>query len=296
MDKLGAMETFVAVVDQGSLTGAAAQLRKAVPTVVRSLALLEEELGVRLLQRTTRRQALTHEGRAYLARCRSILTQVREAELEAIDHHAEPHGKIRVTAPVLFGSKKLAPLLHRFLEKHPQVQVELILLDRVVNLVDEGFDLGLRIAPLPDSSLVAVKLGEVTRQLVAAPEFLKGEKLLSRPEQLSDRHVVVATGGAQGGKWPFSRKGQRFSVGIHGSLECNSAQVSIDACRAGLGYGYFLSYQIEELLSSGQLVELLPEYQLPPIPIQAIFPEAQLLSARTRALIDWLKRYASARG
>lgn len=290
MDKLSAMQTFIAIADEGSLTGAAEVLGKAIPTVVRSLALLEEELGVRLLQRTTRRNSLTDEGRTYLERCRRIVAHVEEAELEASNHRVEPQGMIRVTAPLLFGQKKVAPVFREFLNAYPKVQVDLVLVDRVVNLVDEGFDLGLRIAPLPDSTLMAVRLGQVQRQLVASPSFQKAQARLSNPRELLRRPAVLFSGSVQIEQWPFIVNGKKVHLAMNGQLRCNHAQVAIDACVGGLGYGYFLSYQIEDLVESGKLVPLLKKNLLPPIPVHIVFPESRLLSARARVLIDWLKQ------
>ena len=287
------METFIAIAEEGSLTGAADVLGKAIPTVVRSLSLLEEELGVRLLQRTTRRNSLTDEGRTYLERCRRILSDVSEAELEASNRRVVPKGLIRVTAPLLFGQKKLAPMLRKFLVEYPDVKVDLVLVDRVVNLVDEGFDLGLRIAPLPDSTLMAVRLGQVQRQLVASPNFITTQTRLTSPVKLSKRPAVLFSGGVQVEEWPFLVNGKKTLIPVSGQLRCNNAQVAIDACVAGLGYGYFLSYQIEDLVKARKLSPLLRKHLLPPIPVHIVFPESRLLSARTRVLIDWLKKQLS---
>src|SRR5262245_7465063 len=173
MDKLRAMTSFVRIVDRGSLTAAAADLDVSLPSMVRTLAALERELGATLLNRTTRRLHLTDEGRQYLERCRAILGQVQEAEAILHSRRAAPHGRLTVTAPALFGQRYIAPLMTDFLGKHPEVSGELLLVDRVVNLVEEGFDAGVRIGQPPDSSLVAIPLGQVRRVMCASPAYLR---------------------------------------------------------------------------------------------------------------------------
>ncbi|MDH3640060.1 MAG: LysR substrate-binding domain-containing protein, partial [Gammaproteobacteria bacterium] len=173
MDKLRAMTAFVQIVDRGSLTAAAVVLNKSLPSVVRTLATLEGALGVRLLNRTTRRIALTNEGQHYLARCRRILADIEEAELAVSAEQREPRGNLNITAPVLFGQMHVAPLVTSFLARFNQVHVELLLLDRLVNLVEEGVDVGIRIAHLEDSSMVAIPVGQIRRVVCASPKLLK---------------------------------------------------------------------------------------------------------------------------
>ena len=173
MDKLQAMATFVRIVDRGSLTAAAESLRTSLPSVVRTLAALEATLDVRLLNRTTRRMALTDEGREYYARCQRVLADVDDAEAALSARRAAPKGRLRVTAPVMFGRMHVAPVITEFVGKYPAVRVELILLDRVVDLVEEGLDVAVRIGHLPDSSLVALPIGETRRVVCASPAYLK---------------------------------------------------------------------------------------------------------------------------
>lgn len=169
MDKFQAMRSFVAIVDQGSLTAAATALDRSLPSMVRTLAALEESLGTRLLRRTTRRMSLTAEGQVYLDRCRRILGDIEEAEASVMRDQIEPRGQVRMTAPVLFGQMHVAPALSEFLRRFHEMQVELLLFDRVVGLVEEGFDLAVRIAHLTDSTMVAVPVGYVRRVVCASP-------------------------------------------------------------------------------------------------------------------------------
>jgi len=284
------MTAFVEIVDQGSLSGAAKTMGKSLPTLVRSLALLEEHLGVRLLNRTTRRMALTKEGTEYLERCRQILSDIGDAEEELLSATSVPRGKIRMTAPVLFGGMKVAPSLFRFLKKHVEVEVELVLLDRVVNLIDEGIDVGVRIASLGDSSQVAVRIGEVSRVVVASPDFLKAHKKPKRPEDVADSPAIVFSRDENHQPaFLFVEKGKEKRVPVSGVLKSNQAQVTIDAAKQGLGLGQFLSYQVEDDIRDGSLVPLLAKFAPPPIPVHLVFAHRRLLSARTRAVVDWLK-------
>jgi DNA-binding transcriptional LysR family regulator len=289
MNKLAAMQSFVSIVDQGSLTSAAAALGKALPTIVRSLAVLEEELGVRLLRRTTRRMSLTQEGRIYLDRCRRILADVEEAEQAVSNQHSEPRGSLRVTAPVLFGHLRIAAAIARFLKAHDQVEVDLLLLDRVVNLVEEGIDVAVRIAPLADSSMIATRVGEVRRVVVASPELLLRVRAPRHPRDLADKPAVHFHGFSSAPSWDFMDKGRSLSVPIAGRFSCNHAATAVDACAEGLGFGRFLSYQVESLIEQKRLRVVLTEFEPAPIPVHLVFAHARLLSPRIQAFVDWMK-------
>jgi DNA-binding transcriptional LysR family regulator len=182
VDKLQAIASFVRIVDRGSLTAAAADLGVSLPSMVRTLASLERELGVTLLNRTTRRIHLTDEGRQYLAHCRTILGQVQEAEATLHSRRTAPRGRLAVTASVLFGRRYVAPIVSEFVQRHPEVTAELLFLDRMVNLVEEGLDAAVRIGHLADSSLVAIPLGEVRRVVCASPAYLRSHGLPRRPQ------------------------------------------------------------------------------------------------------------------
>ncbi|KAF0813146.1 HTH-type transcriptional regulator DmlR [Andreprevotia sp. IGB-42] len=289
MDKLRAMQTFVAIVEQGSLTGAARALGSSLPATVRTLAALEEALGVRLLNRTTRRHSLTEEGRAYLARCRDILSAVDDAERGLQDQRSEVSGKLAVTASVLFGQMYIAPAVTRFLQAHPKVSCRLVLLDRVVNLLEEGIDVGIRIGTLDDSGLVAQQLGEVRRVVVASPDWLARHGAPQQLDDLARANCIRFFGNGRNG-WLFADRGRERRVVISGSLECNHGQPAVDACLAGLGLGQFLSYQIAPHLAAGRLQEVLQPYALPPQPINLVYPHAGLLPNRVRAFVAWIRQ------
>jgi DNA-binding transcriptional LysR family regulator len=291
MDKLAAMRTFVAIVDHGSLTAAADSLGKAGPTVVRSLATLEEELGVRLLRRTTRRMSLTEEGRSYLERCRQILSDVDEAERALSSRQATPRGELRVTAPVLFGQLRVAPLVMRFLREYAEVKVELLLLDRVVNMVEEGIDVGIRIAELEDSSMIATRVGEVRRVVCASPSLLRRSGTPRHPRELADAPCVHFQGLSIAPVWNFVDDRKSLSVAIDGPFASNQAAVAVEACAEGLGFGRFLSYQVESLVQQKKLRVVLEEFEPPPIPIHVVFAHARLMTPRIRAFVDWMKTH-----
>lgn len=295
MDKLAAMRVFVATVERGSLTAAGAALGKSLPTMVRTLAALEDALGVRLLRRTTRSMSLTAEGRAYLERCRRILADVEEAEIAVGAGPGEPRGALRMTAPVLFGQMHVAPALVAFLRRHPRVSVELLLLDRVVDLVDEGIDVALRIAPLADSSMIAIPVGSVRRVVVASPGLLERTGAPRRPDELAERPCVRFEGIAPGHVWRFRERGRELTVQVRGGFGCNQASAALEACAEGLGFGYFLCYQVEPLVAAGRLRVVLRDFETAPVPVSLLYPEARLVSTRLRALLDWMRERLRAR-
>ena len=288
MDRFKALQTFVHIADQGSLPKAAHVMELSLPAVVRSLAALETQLRVRLFNRTTRRVALTDEGRRYLDYARQVLATLAEAERAISSDLSAPAGKLRVTAPVLFGQLHVAPAVTRFLQKHAMVQVDLELLDRVVNLLDENFDVGIRIGTLDDSSLVARPIGSVRRVVVASPAFLRRHGAPQQPQDLQSLDCVRVSSGSN--TWSFHHDGKVLAVPVHGSLRCNHIQAVVDACVAGLGCGVFMSYQVASLVEQGRLKIVLEAFEPPPRPVSLVVPQARLLPARTRVFIDWMLR------
>ncbi|MGI9590427.1 MAG: LysR family transcriptional regulator [Myxococcota bacterium] len=283
------MRAFVAIVDQGSLTAAAEALGRAPPTTVRTPAALEEHLGVRLLARTTRTMSLSEEGRVYLDRCRRILADVEEAEEAVAASDAEQRGEIQATAPILFGQWHVAPAVTRFLQRYPHVRVELLLLDRVIDLVEEGIDLGVRIGRLPDASTVAVPVGHVRRVVVASPGLLEQSDVPGHPGALGERPCVVHSGTTPGGRWTFRDGDRDLAVRVRSVFACNQAIAAVDACAAGLGFGCFLSYQVEPRVSAGELQVVLETFEPEPMPVQLVYPHARLMSPRLRVFVDALR-------
>ncbi|MBL8470847.1 MAG: LysR family transcriptional regulator [Rhodocyclaceae bacterium] len=288
MDKLRAMATFVRIVDAGSLSAAAAGRGDSLSAVVRNLAALEAELGVRLLNRSTRRIALTDEGRDYYARCQRVLAEVEDAEAMLSARRRTPAGRLAITAPVRFGSLHVAPLVTAFLQDHATMSADLLLLDRVVDLLEEGLDLAFRIGNLPDSSLVAVKLGATRRLVCASPEYLDQHGGPQQPQDLAQHRCLRFTGLSPGTDWKFIAAGKPVVVTVAGSLTTNQVDAALTACLAGLGCGRFLGYQVAAHLASGRLVALLQDFEPPPLPVQLLYPHSRLLSPRVRSFVDWV--------
>lgn len=287
MDKLRALETFVAIIDRGSLTAAADVLHSSLPAVVRQLAALEAQLGVRLLNRTTRRLSLTEDGRLYLERARRILADVDEADRMLGSQQTEPSGSLSITAPVLFGHMHVAPAIARFLQRYPQMRVNLVLLDRVVDLIQEGHDVGVRIAHLADSTLVAQPVGQIGRVVAASPDWLRRHGTPRHPRDLSRVNCIV---GVEGKQWTFLEHGKVFTVPVQGNFECNLGAPRLEACAQGLGVSRFLSYQVVPYARDKRLRVVLAEYEEPPRNVSIVYPSARLMPLRTRVFIEWLKR------
>ncbi|MBN8751169.1 HTH-type transcriptional regulator DmlR [Xylophilus ampelinus] len=290
MDRLKAMHTFVQIAEQGSLTRAADAMGSSLPAVVRSLAALEAHLGARLFQRTTRRIALTDEGRRYLASAREVLLAADAADRALSDEAREPAGHLTVTAPVLFGHMHVAPAIVRFMQQHPQIRCTVLLHDRSVNMLEEGIDVGIRIGPLEDSSLVAQGLGTIRRMVVASPAWLRARGgAPAHPRELA--HESVVHGRVDGpSHWTFHERGKAFNVPVTSRLAFNHLAPAIEACAAGMGLGMFFSYQVQGHVADGRLQKVLEDFEPPPRPVSVIYPHARLLPARTRAFVDWMRR------
>jgi DNA-binding transcriptional LysR family regulator len=288
LDKLKAIATFVAIADAGSLTGAATVLDTSLPSVVRQLAALEATLGTRLFNRTTRHLALTEQGRRYLEHARSLLAADAEADAELQADQVEPQGRLVITAPVLFGQRYICPAVNRFIVRYPNVSVEVHLLDRRVNLVDEGFDVGVRIGKMEDSSLVALPLANLRRVYAAAPGYLASVGMPASPAALAAHSCIRST--HQPSSWLFRQKDKIVTQAVSGKLVLNQVAPAVEACVAGLGIGQFLIYQVAPYLQSGQLQLVLEDFELAPRTLHLLYPQSKLLPARTKALIAWIRQ------
>lgn len=279
------MEVFVRIVEAGTLTAAADALGLSVPAVVRSLAALERRVGVRLLNRTTRRSSLTDEGREYYERAKRVLAEVEHADAVLSARRLAPRGRLRLTAPVLYGRMHVAPVVAELLAKHAGLAVELLLLDRVVDLVEEGIDAGVRIGALPESSLVAVPVAQTRRVVCAAPSYLRRAGVPRTPDDLAKHRCVAFAGLVADGAWSFGGAQPR-RVAVKAVLHSNQVDVARDACVQGLGCGQFLCYQVEQAVRTGKLRRVLAEFEPAPVPIQVVYPHGRLLSANVRAFVD----------
>ena len=290
MDKFQEMKTFAAVVDGGSFVQAADALDISKPTVSRYVSDLEARLGVRLLQRTTRKLSLTEEGRAFYARCKAVLADVEAAETEITSKSVAVKGLIKVNVPVSFGLLELAPRWPAFMAQYPELELEITLADRMVDLVEEGYDLAVRIARLPNSSLVSRKLASTRMVLCASPAYLRKH---GRPKHPSDipRHTVLSYSLlATGDQWEFEGPEGQLSVTVKPTMRTNSGDTCIAAARKGQGIVLQPSFMVNDHLQSGALVELMPRYRSLEFGIYAVYPTRQYVSPKVRAMIDFLVR------
>jgi DNA-binding transcriptional LysR family regulator len=290
MARLKQIESFVAVAIKGSLT-AAANAEGVAPAVIgRRIDAIEERLGVKLLLRTTRRITLTHEGSAFLEDCQRLLADLANAEASVSAGGVKASGYLRITAPAGFGRRHVAPLVPRFMAEHPEVKLSLNLSDRVVDIVNEGYDCAVRVGDLPDSSLVSVRLADNWRLCVAAPAYLKRAGTPRQPSELQ-RHecLTLSSDASQTRGWAFAVEGQVIHMRPSGRLDCTDGQVLHDWCLAGLGLAWRSTWEVEKEIASGALVSVLDEFAAPPNGVFAIFPQRKHLPLRVRLWIDYLK-------
>ena len=293
MDRFEQIQTFVRVVEAGSLSAAADRLGIAKSAVSRRLAELESRLGVQLLNRTTRRIHLTDSGRQYYQRCLNILADLEDSEQQVSSVHTELRGNIRIAAPLSFGILHLAPVLNDFLKEHNELVLDLDLNDRLVNLMDEGVDLGIRIGQLDDSSLVARRLAPARRLLCASPEYLRIHGEPSHPEALKHHRGLSYSNISDAQLWQFTRDdGSTISVRVPPRMRANNGDVLLQAAIDGLGILASTTFIAYKAIQQGRLKPILCNYELEPVGIYAIYPAQRHLPGRVRALIDYLvKRF-----
>jgi DNA-binding transcriptional LysR family regulator len=288
MNKLNEMEAFVAVVEAGSFVRGADALQISKTVASRLINDLEARLGVRLLQRTTRRLSLTEEGGVFLERCRDLLSGVAEAEAEVAARAGEAIGQVRVNVPVSFGLSHLAPLWPRFMARHPKVALDVTQSDRLVDLVDEGYDLAVRIAKLPSTTLISRRLSSSRLILCASPKYLRRRGKPAHPEALADHAVMTYTLLSTGEHWDFVGPDGPVSVKVTPRLRSNSGDTCIAAALEGQGIVLQPSFLVEPHLETGALVELMPQYRAIEFGIYAVYPSRKHLTPKVRVLIDFL--------
>jgi DNA-binding transcriptional LysR family regulator len=288
MDRLHTMMVFTSVAEEGGFAPAARRLHMSPPSVTRAVSELEARLGCRLFHRTTRTVKLTEAGERYLADCRRIICEVEEADRHAAGIHAAPRGNVSISAPILFGRIVVMPALLDLLDRYPEVDVTTLFVDRLVHLMDEGIDVVVRIAELPDSSLSAIYVGSVCRVLCAAPSYLDEYGRPATPADL-DRHCLINhVNLAPSGEWGFDYQGKSFSHRVRSRLMLNNGDTAIDAALDGRGITRQLSYQVASLVESGALEVVLEDYEPPPVPVHVLHKEPGQTSARVRAVVDHL--------
>jgi DNA-binding transcriptional LysR family regulator len=290
LDRIDAIKAFVATVDAGSLSGAARRLGRSPAAITRTITFLEEELGVALLHRTTRALRLSEAGERYLAACRRILADLEEANLAAAGAHAAPRGLLTITAPVMFGTRILRPIVDEFLGVYADVQVRYLLLDRQVSLTDEGVDVALRIAHLPDSTLIASKVGQIRRVVAASPQYLAGRPPITEPADLARHDCITHGEPTQNALWSFPPKRDAAAprnVHIVPRLHVNLIESAVRSAAEGHGIVRVLSYQVEQEVRDGRLAILLSDAEPEPLPVHLITPDGRLGVAKVRAFMDF---------
>ena len=288
MNKLQGMQAFVAVVDAGSFVRAADVLGLSKTAVSRLLGELEGRLGVRLLQRTTRRLSLTEEGEVFLARCRELLAGVEEAEAEVTAHAGEAVGALRINVPFSFGLLHLAPLWAEFMALHPKVTLDVTLSDRLVDLVDEGYDLAVRIARLPSSSLISRQLTSTRLVLCASPEYLRRHGTPTHPAQIAQHAVIAYTLRSTGDQWSFEGPEGPVQVKVSARMRSTNGDTCCAAALQHQGLVLQACFLVGSHLRAGRLQELLPQYRAEELGVYAVYPSRKHLPHKVRVLVDFL--------
>ncbi|MFX1766459.1 LysR family transcriptional regulator [Paraburkholderia sp. A1RI-2L] len=286
MDRLDAMSVLVAVVEAGSLSAAARRLHMPLATVSRKVNDLEAHLKTRLLKRTTRQLALTGAGASYVAACRRILEEVGEAERAATGEYTTARGTLALSAPVVFGRLHVLPIVNAFLAQYPEIDVRLMLADRVVNLMEEQVDATVRIGELPDSALVAVGVGAIRRVVCASPEYLAEHGVPAAPGDLA-RHHCVTFEGVEGRTWTFRAGKGDVVQSVHARLAVNTAEAAIDAALHGVGLTRVLSYQVAQAVREKRLAVVLEAFELAPWPVSLVHGGQAPLPLKLRAFLDF---------
>jgi DNA-binding transcriptional LysR family regulator len=286
VDRIEDFQAFVAIIEKGSLTGAARHLNRSLQAVSRSLAAVERDLGVELVRRTTRRSSPTEAGLAFYRRVNAALTEIDLAKAEASNRRAEPSGTLRVAGSSMFGSLYLVPAIAAFLDIHPRLDVELDLSDRAVDLVNEGFDLAIRSGLLPDSSLKARHLIDLRFVIFASPAYLARHSRPRQPDELVRHQCIIHT--RMGDGWTFRFKRTTRTVKVSGRLRTNGMLAANEAAVQGAGIAIAPLWQVRKLVDLGQLELLLTDFEPPPTPLHAIWPGTHLLDAKTRLFVDFL--------
>jgi DNA-binding transcriptional LysR family regulator len=290
IDRLEAMRVFVTALDEGSLACAGRRLSRSPAAMTRAIAALERHVGVRLLHRTTRGLQVTEAGEHYAAVCRRVLTDLDEADLALAGNRAAPRGVLTVTAPVMFGTRVLRPVVDEFLRAYPAMQVRYLLLNRVTNLVDEGIDVALRIAPLQESSLIAVRIGEVRRVLCAAPKYLADRPPINTLPDLARHDCIGIEPTSPTDIWSFPpARGSRIArtVRVKPRLMVNTDEAAVGAAIEGAGIVRIFAYKIQDEVRDGRLAVLLPADEPPPIPVHLVVSPDRLALAKVRAFMDF---------
>jgi DNA-binding transcriptional LysR family regulator len=288
MDRLEAMSIFLTAVESGSLSAAGRRLHMPLATVSRKISDLEGHLKTRLLLRGGRTLQLTDAGRNYAAACRRIVEDVQEVEREASGEYRAPTGELVVSTPLVFGRTHVLPVVSEFLKAFPDIRVRMLLNDRVVNLIEDHIDVAVRIGPLPDSSLVATRIGMTRLVLLASPAYLAARGTPHTPPDLAGHDIIYfEPPNFSSDSWEFERDGLRIPVQLRPRLRTNTAEAALDAAIDGLGVARIMSYSVAPVVADGGVRMLLREYELPAVPVSMVYPSQRLLPLKLRAFLDF---------
>jgi len=286
VDRLHLINVFTAVVDANGFAGAARKLNISPPAVTRAISELEAHLGVRLLTRTTRVVRVTDAGARYVEDCRRILAELAEADESVSGLHGAPRGRLTLTAPVLFGALYVTPIVTEYLQRYPEVTASCWFLDRVVNMMDEGVDIAVRIGELPDSSMQAIRVGKVRRVICAAPSYLARHGVPQSPDELAAHTIVSASGVTPAPEWRLVENGAARIVKLQPRMITTTNDSAVAAAVAGFGLSRLMSYQVAEHVREGRLKILLSEFETAPLPVQLVHREGRHASQKARAFLD----------
>ena len=288
MDTLTAMKVYCSVVENDSLAGAARTLNVSPSVVSKQLSALEDKLGVRLLNRTPRRVSVTEVGIAYYDRCKRIIADVDEAEIAISRTHSKPRGLLRITAPSTFAHRHVTPHLPKFIDRYPEVEVRVQVNDRIVDLVDDGIDLAIRIAQLKDSSLIARRLAPNHRSIVATPEYLKTWGIPKNPEDLLQHALITWPLGNPINDWHFLVEGKEQMIRTKGTISMNNGDSILSTVLSGGGLAMLNAFMTGEYVLDGRLLPVLEDYVREDVPIFVVYPSSRHLSPKVRAFVDFL--------
>jgi len=286
MDKFNLISIFIAVVDTNGFAAAARKLNISPPAVTRAINELETQLHVRLLTRTTRKVRVTDAGARYVEDCRRIIAELSEADESVGGSHGAPRGRLTLTAPVLFGSKFVTPIVAEYLNSFPEVSASCLFLDRIVNMMDEGIDVAIRIGELPDSSMQSIRVGRVRRVICAAPGYLKKQGIPRKPDDLQNHAIISANSMAPSPEWTLVEDGVAHVIKLQSRFTTSTNDSAITAAVGGFGLTRLLSYQIADFLRDGQLKTVLSQCEPPALPIHVVHREGRHASKKARAFID----------
>ncbi|QFI39438.1 LysR family transcriptional regulator [Moritella marina ATCC 15381] len=286
MSDWSGVSEFVAVAETESFTAAAKRLGISTAQVSRQVSALEERLSAKLFYRTTRKVSVTEVGGIYYQHCRQVMDGLADAERAISNLQSTPKGKLKITAPITYGERSVAPLVNDFVMEYPELEVQLVLSNQQIDLIDEGFDLAIRLGQLGDSSMIGKRLATRKQYVCAAPEYLSA---FGAPHTLSelDRHNCLS---GTLDYWRFQEKGKARNIRVKGNFSCNSGPVLVDAALKGVGIVQLPDYYVQEYINQGQLIELLPNYREPDDAVWALYPQNRHLSPKVRMLVDYLAK------